>query len=112
MTGFDDFTMSLLNNRDLIDVLWHTHSAHPLFRKKTDTAETTAWLSTYENGDFCVALFNLGETNASVTATVPFGTSFTVTNLWTKQLSDTTDGSVTATLAPHACAMYRFSCRK
>ncbi len=112
MTGFDDFTMSLLNNRDLIDVLWHTHSAHPLFRKKTDTAETTAWLSTYENGDFCVALFNLGETNASVTATVPFGTSFTVTNLWTKQLSDTTNGSVTATLAPHACAMYRFSCRK
>ena len=107
MTGFDDFTVSLLNNPDLIEVLQHTHSAHPLFRKKTDTTETCAWISIYENGDFCVALFNLGETDATVTAILPFGDTYSCYDIWNKKEFTVADGCISETLPPHGATMYR-----
>lgn len=107
MTGFDDFTLSLLNNSELIEVLQHTHSAHPLYRKKTNTAETSAWISTYENGDFCVALFNLGETEAKVAAMLPFGDTYFCYDIWNKKEFTVTDGHISETLPPHGAAMYQ-----
>ena len=109
MTGFDDFTMSLLNNSELIEVLQHTHSAHPLFRKKTETAETCAWISTYENGDFCVALFNLGESEANVTAVLPFGDAYDCFDIWSRQKTVSVNKEIGTVLPPHGCAMYRLS---
>ncbi|MDD6035515.1 MAG: glycoside hydrolase family 27 protein [Lachnospiraceae bacterium] len=109
MTGFDDFTMSLLNNSELIEVLQHSHSAHPLFRKKTETAETCAWISTYENGDFCVALFNLGESEANVTAVLPFGDAYDCFDIWSRQKTVSVNKEIGTVLPPHGCAMYRLS---
>ena len=107
MTGFDDFTMSLLNNPELIDVLQHSHSAHPFFRKKTEDTETCAWMSTYENGDFCVALFNLGETETEVNAVLPFGTDYSCYDIWNKNEFTVTDGCISKRLPMHSAAMYR-----
>ena len=109
MTGFDDSTMSLLNNSELIEVLQHSHSAHPLFRKKTETAETCAWISTYENGDFCVALFNLGESEANVTAVLPFGDAYDCFDIWSRQKTVSVNKEIGTVLPPHGCAMYRLS---
>ena len=111
MTGFDTFTMSLLNNPELIEVLQHTHSAHPLFRKKTEETETCAWMTTYENGDFCVALFNLGETETEVTAVLPFGTEYTCYDIWNKTEFTVTDGCISKPLPKHGAAMYRVAKR-
>lgn len=108
MTGFDEFTMSLLTNEELLGVLNHTHSAHPLFRKKEEKTETCAWLATYENGDFCVACFNLGEKQATVTASVPYGEDYSITELWSGKTLRKCSGSVSVKLAPHDCAIYRF----
>lgn len=107
MTGFDTFTMSLLNNPALIEVLQHTHSAHPLFRQKTETTETCAWMSTYENGDFCIALFNLGETEAEVTAVLPFAGEYSGYDIWSKQDVTIEDGCIGKKLPKHGAAIYK-----
>lgn len=109
MTGFDDFTMSLLNNSELLQVLNHSHSAHPVYRKKNAASETCAWLATYENGDYCIALFNLGEHTATADAEPPFGTDYTVTDIWNGTTNRITDGCISVTLPPHGAAMYRLT---
>ena len=109
MTGFDDFTMRLLNNPELIDVLQHTHSAHPLYRRKTEDTETCAWMSTYENGAPCIALFNLGETDTEVTAVLPFGKNYLCRDIWDKTEVTVTDGSVCRTLPKHGATLYRLT---
>ena len=111
MTGFDDFTMSLLNNPELIEVLQHTHSAHPLFRQKSEDTETCAWMTTYDSGDFCVALFNLGETETEVTAVLPFGADYTCYDIWNKKEFTVTDGCIGKTLPKHGAAMYKVTKR-
>lgn len=109
MTGFDEFTMRLLNNQKLIEVLWHTHSAHPLYRNKDGATETCAWLSTYKNGDLCVALFNLGETTATVEAVLPYESTFTVYDIWNGTKKQQKSDHLSETLPPHGAAMYQLT---
>lgn len=109
MTGFDEFTMSLLTNRELLFVLNHSHSAHPIYRKRNGDTEACAWLATYENGDFCIALFNLGETETIVDATVPFGMAYTVLDIWNGSTAKINNGCISAVLPPHDAAIYRLT---
>lgn len=109
MTGFDAFTMSLVTNPALIEVVQHTHSAHPLYRKKEEKGETCVWSAVYENGDLCIALFNLGEEPASVTAVLPFGDAFTCYDIWKQQAVSSVQKELSATLPPHGSAMFRLS---
>ncbi|MCH5273289.1 MAG: glycoside hydrolase family 27 protein [Lachnospiraceae bacterium] len=109
MTGFDKFTMSLLTNPELIKVVNHTHSAHPLYRKKDADTETCAWSSTYENGELCIALFNLGETKTTVSAALPFDGTFTCYDIWNQQTMSSVTGEISVELLPHGAAMFRLS---
>lgn len=112
MTGFDDFTMSLLNNPELIKVLQCTHSAHPLYRKKTEKTEICTWMATYENGDFCIALFNLGEVETEVTAVLPFAEEYDCYDIWNKKDFVISDGCISKNLEKHSAAMYRITKRR
>ena len=109
MTGFDEFTMSLLNNAELIEVLQHTYSAHPMFRIKNDDTEKCAWISTYESGGLCIALFNLGEEETEVTAVLPFGDKYSCYDIWNKTRSDISDGTISAVLPKHGAAIYKLT---
>ena len=109
MTGFDEFTMSLLNNAELIEVLQHTYSAHPMFRITNDDTEKCAWISSYENGGLCIALFNLGEEETEVSAVLPFGEKYSCYDIWNKKSSDITDGTVSAVLPVHGAAIYKLT---
>lgn len=109
MTGFDEFTMSLLTNPELIKVIKHTHSAHPLYRRKDADTETCAWISTYENGELCIALFNLGETTTTVSAVLPFDGTFTCYDIWNPEAVSSVTNEIGAELPPHGAAMFRLS---
>lgn len=109
MTGFDEFTMSLLTNPELINVVKHTHSAHPLYRRKDADTETCAWIAVYENGDLCIALFNLGETKTTAAAFLPFDTACTCRDIWNPQTVFSVQKEISATLAPHSAVMYHLS---
>ncbi len=110
MTKFDNFTMSLLTNAELIEALNNTHSAHPLFRKVIDGNEQIAWFTSHNNGkDYYVALFNAGESVCSITAQLPFAADFSVTDVWSgKDMGRATD-SVSAEVKPHGAVMLKLT---
>ena len=109
MTKFDDFTMSLLTNSDLIECLNRTHSAHPLFRRTVDGNEQIAWFTTHEDGKtFYAALFNCGESECEITAELPVTCRLTAREIWTGKESEGS-GKVSAAVKPHGTAMFRLT---
>ncbi len=112
MTKFDDFTMSLLTNDHLIEMLNCTHSAHPLYRKTVDGNEHIAWFTSHMDGkSYYVALFNAGEAEAEITAELPFGDHFVVTDVWNGTVSDTAEGidSISAVVKPHGAQLFKLT---
>ncbi|MBQ2799701.1 MAG: glycoside hydrolase family 27 protein [Ruminiclostridium sp.] len=110
MTKFDDFTMDLLTNAELIEVLNNTHSAHPLYRRVVDGAEQIAWFTSHNDGkSYYIALFNCGEEELEITAALPFAADFAVTDVWSKEgLSDISD-SITAKVKSHGARLFRIT---
>ncbi|MBQ2824522.1 MAG: glycoside hydrolase family 27 protein [Oscillospiraceae bacterium] len=110
MTKFDDFTMSLLTNEGLIEVLNSTHSAHPLFRKTVDGNEHIAWFTSHNNGkDHYIALFNAGESECAVTAKLPFAADFSVTDVWNGKNCGKVSDSVSADVKPHGAVLLKLT---
>lgn len=67
MTGFDDFTMTLVTNEKLIEMLKKSRHAHQVWRKKTDESEAVLWTSVKADGGQYAAVFNIGENECEVT---------------------------------------------
>ncbi len=113
MTKLDTFSLGLLTNRELIEILDHTHSAHPLFRRRTDGKEQIAWFTTHQNGrDFYLALFNCAEEECGITAKLPFAEEFHVTDVWSgKELGTVTD-SVEAQVRAHGAGLFKLTREK
>lgn len=109
MTKFDDFTMSLLTNADLIGCLNNTHSAHPLFRKTVDGGEQIAWFTSCTDGNsYYIALFNCGEKECSITAELPIDCTLSAREIWTGAVNEVS-GEITAFVKPHSAAMFRLT---
>ena len=112
MTKFDDFTMSLLTNSELFEVLNNTHSAHPLFRKNVDGNEQIAWFTSHNDGkSYYVALFNAGESECDIKAELPFTAEFSVYDVWSKKDSGISGEicSVSAKVKPHGAQLFKLT---
>jgi hypothetical protein len=111
MTKTDAFTLSLLNNQDLLEILNHTHSARQLYRKKADGNEFCTWFTTHENGScWYIGLFNLSETNLPVSAAMPLDGKFKSYNIWKKTVEALPPNqTVKAVLPPHGSAVYKIT---
>ncbi|MBR4759979.1 MAG: glycoside hydrolase family 27 protein, partial [Lachnospiraceae bacterium] len=108
MTKFDDFTLELLTNADLLEVTNHTHSAHPLFRRITDGKEQIAWFAPHENGkDYYLALFNCAEEECEISATIPVRGSFQVTDVWSGKLCGKVEGVLSAKVKSHGARLLK-----
>lgn len=67
MTKFDEFTLSLLNNRDLLDMHKNSRHSHQVWRRNVNGCETVLWTSvSAEDGQY-VAVFNLSDKDNSFT---------------------------------------------
>ena len=64
--GLDEFTMSLLTNEKLIEMLQKSRHAHQVWRKKTAVSEVVLWTSIKSDGGQYVAVFNIGDTEDEV----------------------------------------------
>lgn len=110
MTRFDEFTMSLLTNRELLEVLNNTHSAHPLFRRKSAESEEIAWFTSHTNGEsYYIALFNAGEGARDITAELPIEMELAAYDIWEKKSAGTVSGSVTARVNPHGARIFKLT---
>jgi alpha-galactosidase len=109
LTQLDEFTRSLLTNRDLIDVNQKGSSSHPVDNLPPGFQNIRVWLTTSATGPV-VAIFNLADTPASIQATwaqlgVAAGTH-TARNLLDGGMSAASPG-VNLTLPVHASVVYR-----
>lgn len=112
MTRFDDFTMSLLTNAELIEVLNSTHSAHPLFRTKREGEEDIAWFTSHNDGKrYYVALFNAEGGEREISAQLPFGRVMEAYDIWQGRPAGTVNGSVSAVVKPHGAVIYRLTAK-
>ena len=103
LTKLDNWTLSLLTNREVLAML--TPDCRP--RQVCRDDEKAIWAA--ENallGTRYIALFNLSDRAAEVSATVE---AVGGTELWTGGTALIQNGVFSAKLAPHACAVYRLS---
>lgn len=112
MTRFDDFTMSLLTNEELIEVLNNTHSAHPLFRTKHDGGEDIAWFTSHNDGKrYYVALFNADGEEREISARIPVERETDVFDIWQGNEAGTARGSVSAVVKPHGAVLLKLTAK-
>jgi alpha-galactosidase len=104
----DAFTLSLINNKDVIDVDQHGQDSHRLFAD----GDKVAWVSDVPGGKGrYLAIFNTGDT-APVDISIQWRqlglkSGAKLRDLWErKDLSSSGDGH-TFTLKPHASGLYR-----
>ncbi len=99
MTQLDDYGLSLLTNRDVIAVQQAGVPAQPV----STATNHQVWYSQNPDGTYTVALFNLGRTDADVTASwadIGLTGAAEVRDLWAGKKLGTFDSSFTGTDIP------------
>lgn len=111
LTKLDDWTLSLLTNQDILDMLNPDIRPHQICRDE----EKAIWTARKDNGEISpiyAALFNLGEETKEITLPLSeigkeASSDATLFDLWEKNTIKLADDTIRVTLAPHACAAYR-----
>ncbi len=65
MTKNDDFTLSILTNRDILDMHADARNSHQVFRKTVGKNELILWVANSAKGGTYAALFNAGDRKGS-----------------------------------------------
>lgn len=110
MRDNDEFTLSLLQNRELIDMLKNSYGAKQFKREETDGKGEIIWTS---KGDNCkyVALFNTDdkerEISFDVTDIAMGGIKYTVWDMWQHKEYAVTDASFKTTVNSHGAKLFR-----
>lgn len=66
MTGFDDFTMGLLTNEEILKMHRNARHSHQVWRKEIDGTEHILWMAASADGGQYIAVFNTGEKDSEV----------------------------------------------
>ena len=66
MTGFDEFTMSLLTNEEILKMHKNARHSHQVWRREISGGEYILWTAANAEGGGYFALFNAGEKNGTV----------------------------------------------
>jgi alpha-galactosidase len=78
-------------------------------RRLADDATSQVWGKPLSSGGFALVLLNTGTTTATVSAAIPG--DWTVRDLWQREDVGTADGTVSATVRPHAAVLLRLTPR-
>lgn len=109
MRDNDEFTLSLLTNRDILRMNQQGRDAHQVYR----TGTACAWKSVdSQDGGVYVALFNLADEEKEITACfqeLELSGEYHVRDLWSGDDKGTVDGKVSARLNPHGAAVYKLT---
>ncbi|MDP4277750.1 MAG: glycoside hydrolase family 27 protein [Bacteroidota bacterium] len=107
----DAFTLSLLTNREVLNMHRYGTAVHQLFQDRTKLAITSRNRVT---GDVYLAVFNLSDDSIPATISVKLedlnlkGAQH-VTDLWTGEEKDPVIETILCTLKPHACVLYKLN---
>ncbi|MGN0504958.1 MAG: glycoside hydrolase family 27 protein [Lachnospiraceae bacterium] len=109
MTGFDEFTMSLLTNERILTMHKNARHSHQVWRRETDDTEYILWTAADTEGGHYAALFHAGEEAGSVTlslADLELYGRYECTELWSGE-KNTVEGSFTVQLNAHGAKAWR-----
>ncbi|MBR4733679.1 MAG: glycoside hydrolase family 27 protein [Lachnospiraceae bacterium] len=67
MTGFDDFTMKLLTNEEILKMHRNARHSHQVFRRVVNGTEFIVWMAVSAEGGNYLAVFNAGEEDGTLT---------------------------------------------
>ena len=114
LPGNDAFTLSLLNNREVISILKNSTNNKQLFRN----ANGICWIADDpKTGDKYVALFNPGDAHEPAEISVNlndlgFSKRCKIRDLWSKTDKDTVKGTFTTKINKHGAGLFRVSAIK
>ncbi|MFI9273072.1 alpha-galactosidase [Kitasatospora sp. NPDC052896] len=106
LTNLDSGDLALLDNDEVIGVDQAGHPASPVDR----LTQQQVWAAPNGDGSYTVALFNLGDSPAAVTARwsdVGFSGSAAVRDLWSHTDLGSANGTFSATLPAHGSRLLR-----
>lgn len=66
MTGFDEFTMSLVTNRNILKMHEASRHPHQVWKKKLEGSEHILWTAVSMEGGQYAAVFNTSETDSEI----------------------------------------------
>ena len=110
MTGFDEFTMSLLTNEDIIKMHHNSRHSRPVYRRNADGNEYILWTAFSSEGGYYAAVFNAGDNdgvmNVDLEAAEIYG-KVSGRELWSGE-SVSAEGSFDVKLPKHGAKAFYF----
>lgn len=110
MTGFDEFTMSLLTNEEILKMHKNARHSHQVWRREINGSEHILWTAANAEGGGYFALFNAGEKNGTVKldlADLEAADKLDCTELWSGEKT-VFDKIADITVPPHGVKAFRF----
>lgn len=111
MTGFDDFTMGLITNSEILRMHRESRHSHQVWRKKIDGIEHILWCSVGRNGGMYVAIFNAGESDSDISiplSDLEINVGVSGTELWSHE-TVVFDEFINVHLDSHGAKAFYFS---
>lgn len=108
MTGFDEFTMSLITNEDILAMHADARFSHPVWRRDVDGTEHAVWMAAGAKGGIYVAVFNLGEKDSMISvplADMELDGTFKGKELWSGEAVEVKD-ALKVSLSSHGAKAY------
>jgi hypothetical protein len=108
----DEFTLSLLQNRELIDMLKNSSGAKQFKRDEVDGKGEIIWTSKGENCKY-VALFNtddkLREIKFDITDIAIGGAKYSVWDMWSHEEYTVTENEFSAKVNSHGARLFKIT---
>ena len=111
MTKFDDFTMSLLTNKELLKMHRTSRHSHQVYRKNINGKETVLWTSVSSEGGQYVCVFNLSDEENTVdilASDLELETKKEGFEIWSGE-NASLDGKIKVSLPKHGAKAFYFN---
>ncbi len=108
MTGFDDFTMSLITNEAILKMHRNARHSHQVWRKEIRGVEHVLWTAADTEGGWYAAVFNAGDKDSIVRISLDdleISGEVSCTELWSGSKEKVT-GEVEAELESHGAKAF------
>jgi len=108
----DDFTLSLLTNKNVLAVLNKSSNNHPLFNEATKAAWAADEPGT---GAKYLAVFNKADSPSAIEISlkeIGLNSTYTVTDLWSGKKLDNASGKFAPAINAHGAGLYKLAMKK
>lgn len=103
----DEFTLSLMQNRELLNINQNSYAGRELYRKGNEIV----WAADSENCSY-MAVFNIGDTSLSTTVNLSFmgKASYTAAKeIWSNENTEIKNNTVSANVNAHGVKLYKLT---